>query len=557
MHFQKEIVKLLKKKSNIKNPILEIPPNPELGDYSFPCFKLGKNPTEESNKLRNKIKKPEFISDIKTMGPYLNFFIDKSKLTENVLLASYSAGKEYGHKKNNKKVVVIESPGPNTNKPLHLGHIRNMVLGNSLTNLNKLMGNKTIRVDIVNDRGIHICKSMLAYKKFGKNKKPNKKTDHFVGDYYVLYDKKSKTNKSLEKELNETLVRWEKNDKPTKKLWKLMNYWAVKGIKETYKRFGTKIDKYYFESKYYTKGRKIILKGLKKKLFQKDEKGNTIIDLNNKGLGEKVVLRSDNTSVYITQDIALADLRYKDYKMDEMIYVVANEQEYHFKALFEILKKLKYSFTKNLYHLAYGYISLPEGKMKSREGRVVDADNLADEMKDLAEKEIKKRNKNLSKKQTEKISEQIGMGAIKFFMLKYDPMKNFTYSSRKSIKFEGETGPYLQYTGVRINSILNKSKPNKKVNFSLLSDSSEINLIKHIDKYPQIIEKSTKEHKPSLICKFLIELCKDFNSFYQRCKVLEKRNKELTNARLMLTYCVGNVLKNGLKILGIEIPNKM
>lgn len=556
MNFKEEIIKILSKELKSKNIYLEIPPDQKLGDYSFPCFKIGKDPKKEAIKLKNKIKKPKFISEIKTVGPYLNFFLDRSKITEKVLLEIYDQGEKYGHKPKSKKTVIIESPGPNTNKPLHLGHIRNMLLGNSLTNLNKTIGNKTIRVDIVNDRGVHICKSMLAYKKFGKNKKPNKKPDHFVGDFYTLYDKKLKKDKSLEEELSNMLVKWEERDKQTIKLWKTMNEWAIKGIKETYKKFDTKIDKYYLESKHYKKGKKIVLEGLKKKIFQKDEKGNIIANLKDKGLGNKVVLRKDGTSIYITQDIALADIRYSDYKMDEMIYVVANEQEYHFKTLFEILKKLKYKFTKNLHHLSYGYISLPEGRMKSREGKIVDADNLVDETKKLAEKEIKKRNKNMTKAQIGKISEQIGIGAIKFFMLKYDPLKDFVYNPKESIKFEGETGPYLQYTGVRINSILKKSKITK-TNLSELKDSIEIRLIKKLSSYPEIIEKSTKEHKPSLLCNFLIDLCKHFNSFYQQCKVLEKEDKEKTKARIMLTYCTGRVLENGLDILGINIPSKM
>jgi arginyl-tRNA synthetase len=562
MDFKVELNNFLIKELKLKNIILEVPNHSKLGDFAFPCFVLSKqkkkSPILIAQELEKSLKKPKYISHVIANGPYLNFFIDKNYLSKLTLEKILKEKKEYGQGKKSKHTILIESPGPNTNKPLHLGHVRNMLLGNTLVNLNKKIGNNTFQVNIMNDRGIHICKSMLAYKKFGKSKKPNKKSDHFVGDFYVLYNKEVKKNPKLEEELNEMLLKWESKDKATMDLWKKMNKWALDGFKDTFKRFGTKIDKNYYESKFYKKGKDIISKGLEKGIFEKDELGNIIIDLKKEKLDTKVVLRADGTSIYITQDIALADLRYKDFKMDKMIYVVGNEQLYHFKVLFEILKKLNYKFTNNLHHLAYGYISLPEGKMKSREGIVVDADNLANDMKELAKKGILERNKNISKKELEGLSEEIAIGALKFFMLKYDPMKDFIYNSKESIKFEGETGPYVQYSAVRINSILKKSKIKlEKINYSLLTNPSEEKIVTLLSNYPNIIKKSTSEYKSSILCKYLIDLSKEFNTFYHKCQVMDKNNIELTKSRLVLIKGIYSVLEDGLNILGIKIPSKM
>lgn len=560
-----QIKKIISKeiKLNIDTISIEVPPNQELGDYAFPCFTLSKHikkaPTEISKELESKIKLTKDFHKVKAIGPYLNFFVNKSSLAKEVLTKINKQKSKYGNFSKRNYVTLIESPGPNTNKPLHLGHVRNMLLGNALVNLNKAYGNKTFRVDIINNRGIHICKSMLAYKLFGQHKQPNKKSDHFVGDYYVLYAKKEAENKLLEKELSELLIKWEKGDKETISLWKKMNKWALDGFKQTYSRFGTKIDRTYYESDHYQKGKEVILKGLKNKIFEKDENNNIIINLEKEGLGKKVVLRADGTSIYITQDIALADLRYKDYKMNEMIYVVGSEQIHHFKSLFSILNKLDYKFSESCYHLAYGMVYLPEGKMKSREGTVVDADNLIDEIKRQASQEIKKRNKKISPKELDKLSEQIAMAAIKFYILKYDTSKDFTYDPKESISFEGETGPYIQYTSVRINSIIKKSINQSSItpDFNLLTDKSEEKLISLLSNYQNVIEKSVLEKKPSLLCRYLIDLSKAFNEFYHKCPVLGHKNHKLTSSRLYLIKSVKQVLENGLNLLGIEVPNRM
>ncbi|MBN2422889.1 arginine--tRNA ligase [Candidatus Woesearchaeota archaeon] len=561
--FRKSIINSLNKilKKKIDESSLEIPPSQNMGDYAFPCFSLAKelkkSPNLIAKELKEKIHPDNNISETMVIGPYLNFSINKQALTKETLNEVFSKKQDYGKGAKKKYTVMIESPGPNTNKPLHLGHVRNMVLGNSLINLFNFCGYNTVRVDIINDRGIHICKSMLAYQKYGENKEPDKKTDHFVGDYYVLYGKKLKKLPRLEEQARKMLLDWENQDKKVRALWKKMNNWAIDGFRETYKRYGVKIDKPYPESEHYTKGKKTVLNGLKKRIFKSDEDKNIIADLEKYGLGKKVILRADGTSIYITQDMVLAKLRYQDYKMDKMIYIVGNEQIYHFKVLFKIFELLNYHFAKDCYHLAYGMIYLPEGKMKSREGTVVDADNLADEMHEIAKKEIKARYRKLMGKELEERSENIAMGAIKFYILKYDPMKDFTYNPEESISFEGETGPYLQYTHARINSILEKHEEQitNKIDFSLLKEEEQA-LVKYLSGFSQIIEKSAKEYKPSLLCRYLLDLAQSFNNYYHRYKVIQE-NKEIEKARILLIYCVKTVLKTGLNILGIEAVERM
>ncbi|MDD5331244.1 MAG: arginine--tRNA ligase [Candidatus Nanoarchaeia archaeon] len=552
--FEQEIIKILKKQ--IKNlPIeLETPKNPEFGDYSFPCFTvaktLKKNPAEAAKQIANKLEKSDLIEKITPVGPYINFFIKKEKIMENTLTKVLKEKENYGNL-NQKQTIVIESPGPNTNKPLHLGHLRNMALGLSLANILRKAGNKVINVDIINDRGIHICQSMLAYKKYGKNKEPKGKSDHFVGDFYVLYNQKLKQDSSLETEAQDLLLKWEQKDPETIKLWNRMNKWALEGMKQTYLRFGMKIDKAYKESEHYQEGKSLVLEGLSKGIFKKNKEGSVIIDLSDDNLGEKVLLRSDGTSIYITQDLYLAKKRYNDFKMDKMIYVVASEQEYHFKVLFKLIKLLGFKFADNLYHLAYGMVHLPEGKMKSREGKIVDADNILDEIHELAKKELLKRNSKMDKKELETKAEAIGLGSVKFFILKYDPLKDFVYDPNKSISFEGETGPYIQYTYARLKSILRKEKPKGKIDYELLNEELEKEIVKDLASYPDLIEKAAKEYKPSLITSYLTDLSQKLNSYYVKYPVL-KENQDVKTARMNLILASSYVLKSGLNLLGIE-----
>jgi len=582
MNFELEIKNLLKEKTGLDNIILETPPNSELGDFAFPCFqltkKLKKKPNEIAIELLKKITKPNFINKIKIAGPYLNFFIDKSIIAESVIkeiqrdkenygkitddLSSEASCLPAGKAAKGSEKILVESPGPNTNKPLHLGHLRNMLLGQSITNILEFTGKDVDIVNVVNDRGIHICKSMLAYQKFGNSLTPKKaktKPDHFVGDYYVKYAKELKKHPELEKENRKLLNKWEKRNPEVMRLWKKMNKWALKGFKETYKKLDFKIKKEYFESKTYQGGRDIILRGLKDGIFQKDKDESIIIDLTDKKLDKKVLLRPDGTALYITQDINMARLRYKDFKFDKMIYIVGNEQQYHFKVLFEIFKALKFSFANKCHHFSYGMIELPGGKMKSREGIVIDADDLIEKAIKLAKAETKKRDKELSEKKIEKRATKIALAAVKFSILKHDPLKNFVFDLKKSLEFEGDTGPYVLYSYVRIKSILKKygHKLNSKIDFSLLDTKLDKEILNLLRDYKKVIQNSARDYKPSLITNYLIELSSTFNKYYNQNPILNAKNKETKKARLLLIHSVSLILKSGLNLLGIDTVEKM
>ena len=565
MNFEKEIKDLLNKEIGLDNLILETPPNSELGDFAFPCFQLTKKfkkkPNEIANQLVKKINQPDFISEIKVAGPYLNFFIDKSTIAESVIREIQRDRENYG-KSTDEERVLVESPGPNTNKPLHLGHLRNMLLGQSISNILEFMGKKAHIVNVLNDRGIHICKSMLAYQKFGNDSTPEKakkKPDHFVGDYYVKYAQELKKNPELEKENRELLSKWEKRNPEVMRLWKKMNKWAIKGFKKTYQKLNFRIEKEYLESKTYQGGKDIILKGLEDKVFQRDKDGSVIIDLTDKKLDKKVLLRPDNTALYITQDINMARLRYQDFKFDKMIYIVGNEQQYHFKVLFEVFKALKFKFANKCYHFSYGMIELPDGKMKSREGTVIDADDLIAAAIKLAKAETKKRDKKLSEKKLTKKATKIALAAVKFSILKHDPLKNFVFDLKKSLEFEGDTGPYILYSYVRIKSILRKygKKVNSKIDYSLLDTKLDKEVLNLLKDYPKIVNNAARDYKPSSIANYLLELASTFNKYYQKNPILNAKDKETKKARLLLINSVSLVLKSALNLLGIETVKKM
>ena len=536
---------------------VEIPPKESGADLAFPCFPLAKehkrSPHEIAKELEVKLsgKKFNLIKRIGAFGPYLNFYLDHEKFDPDVLSDILEKKQSFGAGKKN-ETVAIEFPGPNTNKPLHLGHIRNMTLGMSVSNILKFAGFDVKNVDIINDRGVHICKSMMAYQEFGEGKKPDKKSDHFVGDFYVLFAKKLEGKEGTEQKLRDMLVDWEKSDLKVRALWKKMNGWAIEGMHETYKRFGVETDKAYFESDHYLKGKDIVTNGLKKNIFTKDKEGNIIIDLGEHGLGKRVLLRSDGTSIYITQDMALAAERFKDFKMDRMIYVVGEEQKDHFRALFKILEVLGYKFAENCFHLSYGMVNLPEGKMKSREGNVVDADDLMDEMHKIAEEKIKERNSELSGKPLADRAEKIGLAAIKYFIVKFDPNRPITYDPKASIDFEGDTGPYLQYTYARANSILDKT--NKKPKTSHLDEPIEQELVKKLSQFPSTIEKASEEYKPNTLANYIFDLATIFNEFYHAERVVGHDKEEV---RLALVQSVMIVIENGLKLLGIDVLKEM
>ena len=541
--------------------LLEIPPDTTLGDYAFPCFALAKikkkSPQQIAQELVGEIKIQPPVEKIKFVGPYVNFFIDKAFFAQRILtqpLAMPSL-KLVGLPES----VMVEYPSPNTNKPLHFGHVRNMSIGNSISRIYKYLGAKVTQADLINDRGIHICKSMLAYKKFGNNEEPDQKSDHFVGAYYVLYNKKLAEDPNLENEAKELLQKWEKGDPETIKLWKKMNKWALEGINQTYKLFGIQHDVDYFESDIYKEGKEIIEDGLARGIFKKDDTGATICPLEEFGLKDKVLLRSDGTSIYIVQDLFLAKKKFDDFHMEKSIYVVGSEQIHHFKVLFKILELLGFPFAQGCFHLVHGMVFLPEGRMKSREGTTADADDILDDMFLMSKVEVVKRHKDLDEEEIKKRATQIALGAIKFFLLKTDTKKDMIFNPKESLSFEGETGPYVQYTHARICSILKKleTKLEKDVDFSVLQDKTEIDLLTQLSQFNEMVAEAAKSYKPSIVCRYLLDLGQKFNEFYHKCPVLQAEDEQLKNARLLLINKIKEVLKEGLDLLGIEAPEAM
>ncbi len=560
--FENEIRKLLKKETDIEIQI-EVPKNESLGDYAVPCFEfskqLKKSPSVIATEISEKLSSELFEKIIPT-GPYINFFINPEKLSEETLKKIEKEKEEYGKSSEGKhQKIMIEFSSPNTNKPLHLGHVRNMLIGESLSRIYEKTGHEVVRGCLVNDRGVHICKSMLAYRRWGHHKLPDKKSDHFVGDFYVKFAKEVKEDESLDVKAQDMLRLWEAGDKETHELWKKMNDWVYEGFDETYKSLGIKFDKIYYESKIYEKAKEIAVESLKEGIFENDDKGNIIAPLKKYGFGEdKVVLRKDGTTVYITQDIYLAKKKFEDYKLDKSFYVVGSEQNLHFQQLFKILEMIKITKIENLKHVSYGMVNLPEGKMKSREGTVVDADDLVFEVVSLAKEEVNQRYNDLSEKEIEERSRKIGIGAIKFFILKMDASKDMVYNPKESVSFDGETGPYVQYAYARINSIFEKGDVKKlhhKIDYSLYDDK-EKQVIKKIKEYPNIVSSSMKQFKPSLVARYLLDLSQMFNEYYHSHQIL-KESEELKNARLHLLDAIRIVIKDGLNLLGIDAVERM
>jgi len=481
--------------------------------------------------------------------------------------------------------VVLEYSSPNTNKPLHLGHIRNNLLGYSLSRILTANGFPVVKVNLINDRGIHICKSMLAYMKWGKGETPEScgiKGDKLIGKYYVLFDKKYKEEikglmeKGLTEneagqqaplilEAREILRRWEAHDHETVLLWKLMNGWAYKGFNETYKRLGVDFDHIYYESDTYLSGKNLVMEGLEKGVLRRHVDGSVWIDLTQEGLDEKLLLRSDGTSVYMTQDLGTAQLRYDDYHPSRMIYVVGNEQNYHFEVLKRVLLKLNKPYASRIFHLSYGMVELPEGKMKSREGTVVDADDLIEEMFITAGEMTRELGKasDFPEKEAKKLFEMIGLGALKYYILKVDPKKNMLFDPRESIDFNGNTGPFIQYTFARINSLISKAailqmkvEPGSHLTgYTLLS--SEKDTIKLLMNFSQIVQQAADELSPAIVANYVYELAKTYNQFYQEIPVLKEENPGLRQLRLMLSVFTASVIHTSLNLLGIECPERM
>ena len=560
----------------------------------FPFLKISrKKPDETAREIGEYIKQNcEAIADFNAVGGFLNLVIDKKAWLG--LLSEMNQNEKFGEKPVTEAspLVMIEYSSPNTNKPLHLGHVRNNLLGWSLAQIMEANGNRVVKTNIVNDRGIHICKSMLAWLKFGNGETPEtsgKKGDHLIGDYYVAFDKhyreevkelkaqyvaegmdeeaaeeKAKAESPLIKEAHEMLVKWEQNDPEVRALWKKMNDWVYAGFDETYKALGVGFDKIYYESNTYLVGKKKVEEGLAKGLFFRKDDNSVWADLTDAGLDQKLLLRSDGTSVYMTQDIGTAEMRFEDYPIDKMIYVVGNEQNYHFQVLSLLLDRLGFKWGKELVHFSYGMVELPNGKMKSREGTVVDADDLIAAMVGDALKTSEELGKiqDMSEEERKEIARIVGLGALKYFILKVDARKNMLFNPEESIDFNGNTGPFIQYTYARIRSILRKAEaegialPDALTADMPLCDKEQ-ELIQKISEFGAAVEQAGKDYSPSGIANYCYELTKEFNQFYHDYSILGADTQEEKTVRLVLARNVGKTIKNGMALLGIEVPERM
>ena len=560
----------------------------------FPFLKISrKKPDETAREIGEYIKQNcEAIADFNAVGGFLNLVIDKKAWL--ALLNEMNLNEKFGEKPVTEAspLVMIEYSSPNTNKPLHLGHVRNNLLGWSLAQIMEANGNRVVKTNIVNDRGIHICKTMLAWLKFGNGETPEtsgKKGDHLIGDYYVAFDKhyrtevaelkakyvaegmdeeqaekKAKEESPLIKEAHEMLVKWEQNDPEVRALWKKMNDWVYAGFDETYKALGVGFDKIYYESNTYLVGKKKVEEGLAKGLFFRKDDNSVWADLTNEGLDQKLLLRSDGTSVYMTQDIGTAEMRFNDFPIDKMIYVVGNEQNYHFQVLSILLDRLGFKWGKELVHFSYGMVELPNGKMKSREGTVVDADDLIAAMVADAKQTSEElgKFKDMSEEERNEIARIVGLGALKYFILKVDARKNMLFNPEESIDFNGNTGPFIQYTYARIRSILRKAQA-EGINIpatlagTMPLNEKEIELIQKLNEFGAAVEQAGKDYSPSGIANYCYELTKAFNQFYHDYSILGADTEEEKVVRLVLAQNVGKTLKNGMALLGIEVPERM
>ena len=560
----------------------------------FPFLKIShKKPEDTAQDLGAYIKQNcEAIADFNVVKGFLNLVIDKKAWLS--LLNEMNQNEKFGEKPvtENSPLVMFEYSSPNTNKPLHLGHVRNNLLGWSLAQIMEANGNKVVKTNIVNDRGIHICKSMLAWLKYGNGETPEtsgKKGDHLIGDYYVAFDwhyraevaelkakyiaegmdeesaeKKAKEESPLIKEAHEMLVKWEQNDPEVRALWKKMNDWVYAGFDETYKALGVGFDKIYYESNTYLVGKKKVEEGLAKGLFFRKDDNSVWADLTDEGLDQKLLLRSDGTSVYMTQDIGTAEMRFNDFPIDKMIYVVGNEQNYHFQVLSILLDRLGFKWGKELVHFSYGMVELPNGKMKSREGTVVDADDLIAAMIADAKQTSEElgKFKDMSEEERNEIARIVGLGALKYFILKVDARKNMLFNPEESIDFNGNTGPFIQYTYARIRSILRKAAAEGITIPTTLSDEmplneKEIELIQKLNEFGAAVEQAGKDYSPSGIANYCYELTKAFNQFYHDYSILGADTENEKVVRLVLAQNVGKTLKNGMALLGIEVPERM
>ena len=558
----------------------------------FPFLKMSKKgPEQTAQEIGGYLKEhaPELVSAYNAVKGFLNLTIASDCWIE--LLNSIQAAPEYGIEKatENSPLVMIEYSSPNTNKPLHLGHVRNNLLGNALANVMAANGNKVVKTNIVNDRGIHICKSMLAWLKYGNGETPEssgKKGDHLIGDYYVAFDKhykaevkeltaqyqaeglneeeakaKAEANSPLMLEAREMLRKWEANDPEIRALWKKMNDWVYAGFDETYKMMGVSFDKIYYESNTYLEGKEKVMEGLEKGFFYRKEDNSVWADLTAEGLDHKLLLRGDGTSVYMTQDIGTAKLRFQDYPINKMIYVVGNEQNYHFQVLSILLDKLGFEWGKGLVHFSYGMVELPEGKMKSREGTVVDADDLMEAMIETAKETSAELGKldGLTQEEADNIARIVGLGALKYFILKVDARKNMTFNPKESIDFNGNTGPFIQYTYARIQSVLRKAAEAGIVIPEIIPVGLELSAKEEglIQMLADFVKQAGSDYNPSIIANYAYDLVKEYNQFYHDFSILREENEALKVFRLALSANVGKIVKTAMGLLGIEVPERM
>ena len=561
----------------------------------FPFLKMSKKgPEQTAQEIGEYLQQNcDAVAAFNVVKGFLNLVVAPAAWSE--LLKAIDAEEKFGEKAatEDSPLVMIEYSSPNTNKPLHLGHVRNNLLGWSLAQIMEANGNKVVKTNIVNDRGIHICKSMLAWLKYGNGETPEssgKKGDHLIGDYYVAFDKhyreevkaltaqyvaegmeeeaaekKAKDEAPLIKEAHDMLVKWEQNDPEVRSLWKKMNDWVYAGFDETYAKMGVGFDKIYYESDTYLRGKAKVEEGLEKGLFERHDDNSVWADLTNEGLDQKLLLRSDGTSVYMTQDIGTAEMRFKDFPIDKMIYVVGNEQNYHFQVLSILLDRLGFKWGKELVHFSYGMVELPNGKMKSREGTVVDADDLMEMMVADAKRTSEEAGKfdDMTEEERYEIARIVGMGALKYFILKVDARKNMLFNPEESIDFNGNTGPFIQYTHARIRSILRKAEAElgvKNVELGTVTaepNEKEVELIQKMNGYADVVAQAGKDYSPSGIANYCYELTKEFNQFYHDYSILREEDEQKRMFRLVLAKNVAKILKNGMALLGIEVPERM
>lgn len=581
--------------------VLQVPPKPEMGDLAFPLFAYAKAFSKAPNLLAQELSarvnaldgdfganKPD--GEAFALGPYMNVRVNMDSVVSQMYGKIKSSGASYGHSNLlEDRKVMIEFSCPNTNKPLHLGHVRNDCIGQSMSQILKACGANVMKVNLINNRGVHICKSMLAYQKFGNGETPQSsgiKGDHLVGNYYVRFaqweaqELKKDTKANMAKGMSEEdakalakkengpdmeaqamLRKWEQGDPQVMDLWKLMNGWTLAGVAQTYERTGISFDKYYYESDTYKLGKDKVLEGLERGIFQKADDGSIYIDNSDIGLDRKILLRRDGTSIYITQDIGTAINRHEDWPFDSLIYVVASEQNYHFKVLFHVLDKLGYAWAKDLHHLSYGMVFLPEGKMKSREGTVVDADNLIDDLTKMAKEQILEKGREEDLDDVDDTAHKIALGALNYYILQFNPNKDFVFNPKESLSFNGNTGPYLQYMGARISSMLRKydeaAYHDVAFNPAALSLEDEREMLKMLASFPEVVGKACTQYDPSIVCAFLYDLSKKFSHWYHDNQILKADTPELVKARVSLCEMVLQVMKNAFDLVGIPFLEKM